>query len=364
MKKKNGFTLIELLAVIVILAIIALIAVPQILKILDKARLNAAKDSTYGIIKAAETYATNFMLENNGTLPSEAIEFECDNTGCNLKTILIGYNLTGLNNLDFKGTKPTSGTIRISNNGRNIVAENLQINGFSCSYANDTATCISDGGSETPEPTTPVVTGPTSEIPTGEGYTNVLKIVYLDPTDLTNNCNSSNINSNTGITTGCMKWYAYSDDGTNYTMILDHNTTEIIDNWNNRNSQLATDINGWDSRLSPRLITADEIITITEYTGTLPYFFETLNSTIPSPYPTPSKYGWLYDRTSSSCKSYACLNNATGTSNNDMWGYWTDGFISSSSAIRVTGDGFMDVQPNNSRCGVRPVITVEKSLIS
>ncbi len=141
MKKKNGFTLIELLAVIVILAIIALIAVPQILNILNKARLNAAKDSTYGIVKAAETYATNFMLENNGSLPIEAIEFECDNTGCNLKTNLTGYNVTGLNNLDFKGTKPTNGTIRISNNGRTIVAENLQINGFSCSYANDIVTC-------------------------------------------------------------------------------------------------------------------------------------------------------------------------------------------------------------------------------
>ena len=46
MKKKNrGFTLIELLAVIVILAIIALIAVPQVIKILNKARLSSAEDS-------------------------------------------------------------------------------------------------------------------------------------------------------------------------------------------------------------------------------------------------------------------------------------------------------------------------------
>ena len=53
---KKGFTLIELLAVIVILAIIALIAVPQVIKILNKARLSSAEDSAYGIVKSAEIY--------------------------------------------------------------------------------------------------------------------------------------------------------------------------------------------------------------------------------------------------------------------------------------------------------------------
>ena len=48
---KRGFTLIELLAVIVILAVIALIAIPQVIKILNKARISAAEDTTSGIVK-------------------------------------------------------------------------------------------------------------------------------------------------------------------------------------------------------------------------------------------------------------------------------------------------------------------------
>ena len=46
-------------------AIIALIAVPQVIKILNKARLSSAEDSTYGIVKSVENYITEFMLKNN-----------------------------------------------------------------------------------------------------------------------------------------------------------------------------------------------------------------------------------------------------------------------------------------------------------
>ncbi len=369
MKKKNGFTLIELLAVIVILAIIALIAVPQILNILNKARLNAAKDSTYGIVKAAETYATNFMLENNGSLPSEAIEFECSSSGCNLKTTLTGYNLTGLNNLDFKGTKPTSGKVIISNNGRTIVAENLKINGFNCNYTNDTATCTSDGGSATPEPITPVVTGPTSENPPSgvEGYTGVLKIVYLDPTDLTNSCDASNINSDTETKTGCMKWYAYADDATTYTMILDHNTTATVA-WNSDNDnssmkevaeQLTNDIVGWNSSLSPRLITADEVAQIT---GNTSWNSATATSAFTDHIALASSYGWLFDRTN---YCIGCLNNAIGTYTS---GYWTSStyFGDSIEVWHVDSSGVLHVNfvSDATRYGVRPVITVSKSKIS
>ena len=99
MKKKNrGFTLIELLAVIVILAIIALIAVPQVIKILNKARLSSAEDSTYGIVSSAENYITEFMLKNNGELPNQDLTFSCGNEGCTLdeRDKLSNYNLTDL----------------------------------------------------------------------------------------------------------------------------------------------------------------------------------------------------------------------------------------------------------------------------
>ena len=126
---KRGFTLIELLAVIVILAIIALIAVPQVIKILNKARLSSAEDSVYGIVKSGETYVTQFMLKNKGELASTDLEFDCDSEGCNLTTELEGYELTGLESLDFKGTKPESGKVVIKSDGK-ITATDVIMNGF------------------------------------------------------------------------------------------------------------------------------------------------------------------------------------------------------------------------------------------
>ena len=129
--KKRGFTLIELLAVIVILAVIALIAVPQILNILNRARLSAAEDSAYGIAKAAETYVTSFMLQNNGAIPSEELEFECTTDGCNLKNTLTDYNIENLDKLDFKGKKPTSGNVYINEDG--LISLRLELDNF-CAY--------------------------------------------------------------------------------------------------------------------------------------------------------------------------------------------------------------------------------------
>ena len=136
--KRNGFTLIELLAVIVILAIIALIVVPQVIKILNKARLSSAEDSTYGIVKSAENYITEFMLKNNGELPNTNLTFSCGNDGCSLNEIdkLSSYNLTDLDKLNYKGTKATSGLVTIKENG-NIEVNNVIINGFACNYPID-----------------------------------------------------------------------------------------------------------------------------------------------------------------------------------------------------------------------------------
>ena len=73
-----------------------------------------------------------------------------------------------------------------------------------------------------------------TEIPS-TGHTGVKAIVYLDPTDITIECNAelaaANVNENgspTGIKSGCMKWYAFKEDDKTYTMLLDHNTTAAI----------------------------------------------------------------------------------------------------------------------------------------
>ena len=128
MKKNKGFTLIELLAVIIILAIIALIAVPQVMKILNQSKKSAFENSVNGLFKSSDNYISNFMLKNDGSIPSE-FEFECNKDGCKLtnesKTKLNGYNLDGLEDLAFKGKSPKSGTIKVSENGKTIYADSI-----------------------------------------------------------------------------------------------------------------------------------------------------------------------------------------------------------------------------------------------
>lgn len=128
---KKGFTLIELLAVIVILAIIALIAVPQVINILNSARQSAAEDSAYGIIKAAESYVATYMMENQGDWVTSDVTFTCSNNGC---TGTVGTQSV---TLDFKGTKPTDGTVTLSTTGEAKITEALVINGFKCSSQTD-----------------------------------------------------------------------------------------------------------------------------------------------------------------------------------------------------------------------------------
>ena len=74
--KKKGFTLVELLAVIVILAIIALIAVPTVINIIGSAQKHAFKDSVYGVIKAGELY---YQSSDQGVAKQEIVlEFPND----------------------------------------------------------------------------------------------------------------------------------------------------------------------------------------------------------------------------------------------------------------------------------------------
>ena len=194
MKKNKGFTLIELLAVIVILAVIALIAVPQVIKILNKSRISAAEDSAYGIVKSAESYVANFMLNNDGSMPSKNLEFECSNSGCVLKTTdLRNYDLTDLNELSFKGVKPKSGTVTIEDNGQTIKASNLEINGFKCNYPNNEGKVSCEKGTNSD-----------------------------DNLDVKDKLENRTYTSGEAITNfGGYNWHVIGDDGTNVTLLMD-----------------------------------------------------------------------------------------------------------------------------------------------
>ena len=144
MKKKNAFTLIELLAVIVILAIIALIAVPQIMKILYQARLKAAEDATYGMIKSTESFLAHQVLIEQ--IDDNDFEFICDSNGICKDEKNENYVL------DYKGKKIVGGTINVQD--RNLIqVDEIIAFGFKCSkdYDEEIVHCTPLDGTERPQ---------------------------------------------------------------------------------------------------------------------------------------------------------------------------------------------------------------------
>ena len=341
--KKKGFTLIELLAVIVVLAVIALIATPIVLNLVKTAKIGAAEQSVTGYVKSIENTIIKDMINNkevsDGNYKYNSIE------------------------ADISGKRPTSGKY-IVKNGK-VESGNFCVDGYYIEYKNGQSKYNKDKECGN--------VGPTKVEPTS---TDTHKgIVYLDPTDLENSCNASNSKSETGIKTGCMKWYIYSEDNNSYTMILDHNTkVEVAYNSTGSNTEmkevktaLESDTSTWDKSLKARLITANEVAKITENTSfdekttTFDkwFYLDSNNKTQVANSTNKSKYAWLYDYTSN-CKTYGC--NIKDSSN---YGYWTSTPTAGggNSAWYVYLNGTLS---NNSTSyagyGVRPVITVSKDI--
>ena len=418
--KNKGFTLIELLAVIVILAVIALIAVPQILNILSSARKSAAESSTLSIAKSADKYVQDFMMKNYGGFPEETVTFECSKEGCKLQTELTDYNITKLEQLGFQGAKPTGGTVTITEGGNKVTASNLEINGYYCNYDGEKSWCETeyikpkyrDGVILKEEFSSKGITG---------GYEGLLAIIYLDPTDLTKECNAGNLAPITdeGPNTGCMKWYAYKEDANTYTMIADHNITGTVA-WNSTNGYSSKNYAGpkevldalkeatteWsDELISPtpytanwtyngqphsytidystygnkaRLISVEEIAEITGASKTTEnnglgwtlqdgeWFYldgaeseDTKWQKRIASSSKKSKYAWLFDNTNS-CTTYGC-----NVSQSGIDGYWTSSASADSSAdartVDYDGGLYSYIVLNANGYGVRPVMIVSKS---
>ena len=383
--KEKGFTLIELLAVIVILAVIALIATPLIMNVINDAKKNSFKDSAYGIIKAVELRAMQEMQNPEGSTPP----YKVDVTG---------------NGITYSGERPTNGWAYVDANG------NIKLymkNGAYCAYKEASSqevtitttpgdcdseinTISSSSATELGESTGPVVpptptTGYSYEPKTGdETYAGIL---YLDPTDLSAECDASSAVSTTNTKSGCMKWFAFGDDGNGNptTAILDHNTTALaVYDFENKNSeangrvqndyeadwQLAQDTSNWDSSLSARFPTADEIANAGGTSGwsdssSSTFYFGGGNSASQN-----GKYWWLYTNLNgvegyngqgNDNNSYQYYSNASGsTSSGSMYGYWTSTPRAGSTSIVWNVYYFGDLLYNNANRsnGVRPVISV------
>ena len=337
---KKGFTLIELLAVIVILAIIALIATPTILGVIEKAKKGAAESSALGYIDAIEKQVMINEMDNTATKITDKTYSVSD-----LKTL----------GVTVKGDEPSEGSVTIEKG--NVTDYNLKFKDYTVTKTNGKVTVKKNESTKTEEV---------------KAYENGTAIYYNPTTG--EKCTESEAVSLTGTKSGCMKWYTFNDEEGNSSvnMILDHNTTAKVA-WNSSGNnsemkevarELENDTKAWKN--AARLITANEVAKISRNTNFdasktgQDWFY--LGSNNQSDKSKRSNYGWLYDRTSSDCKDYGCSNNAE----QDTWGYWTSNANISSfpDAWRVGRSGDLNYGPvSDNRFGVRPVVTVSKSII-
>ena len=426
MKKKNGFTLIELLAIIVILAIIAVITVPIILNIIENSKMGAAKDSAYGYKDSVNKWYVSKLTEdpnyvlNDGTYSVSELgaTVEGKQPGSNSWVTISKTNVTdGCLQFDEYKVEITNGEV-----GEASVGECEGVSVFMGTYV------------------------PPVDTDTHKG------IVYLDPTDLSNTCDSTNYSSVPGETkSGCMKFYIF-DENENGTvdMILDHNTslgifwTKYTESGSYVNYkgprealyQLYEDTKDWvgisdltsDSNYSPawtyrsinhtytidytkhlsasnsydyasetgaykaRFITAEELSFITGKNTTenpnnwvISTFNDDYNigtlSRVSGGQPLYAletdqiarveSYRWLFDNLNS-CQDYSwCSNNSSSLTGNS--GYWTSSpgngndnntYYTSMYAWDVNNTGcVMSMTVGSSAYGIRPVITVPKSVL-
>ena len=400
--KKKGFTLIELLAVIIVLAIIAVIVTPIVTKTIKNAKKGSAEIATQNYIRAVDLAVSNSEI-NKKYIPDGTYDIDSDGN-------LTGTGLPdGKLEIDASGDKPTSGTIVIKS-GQVTTDSKMTIGDYDVAY------------------------NPTSKSyeATEKGNTNMYtngEVVYFNVTT-GEKCTSSDYTeaqSNTGVKEGCMKFYAFNDDGKDtVNLILDHNTTATVpwiskadyveaggteSNFGNfgKNDkgpltvlkQLKNDTSSWKGTITPsnytmdqtgetsnakytidyssykaRLITAQEIATITGNTSWNEkvaansnwYYFDSKTDTESDICKTGNtagcSYGWLYDRSSIDCTVYGCLNN----SDKETYGYWTASSRAATSSnawnVHYYAVGDNPYVSYLGNFGVRPVIEVLRSKLS
>ena len=260
--------MIELLAVLVILAIIALIAVPIIQNMIRDSRKNAT-------LRSAEFYIDAI----NKTIASmqSSIDFDLDDGTYNINSdgnLCLDDECSDIFEVEVENTRPTSGSVDIENN-RVASVSNL----YFPKYKYDVSTV--DGSLEASKSSGKhiynsgdvvyfdVASGSTcSEDEYKKSLGEYETIISLNDsqkivTDYGNSKSGYNgIDNKDANQNSCLKFYVVGSAGNRVTLILDHNTTSVI-NWNtikNLSSgpseefllQLKNDTKDWKGTLTPK----------------------------------------------------------------------------------------------------------------
>ena len=356
---KKGFTLVELLTVIVILSLLTIITVNVVMNMVKKGKETINTKQEVLFEKAAQvwfsdnsellpenglcTYITLGQLKEDGVLDDEL------------------YNITDMDLLD--NNIPVKVTNNVSSSGK--------LN-YSYKYNPDSIA----GCTNVTE--NPNYSGSYIAAANGSTYKG---IVYFDPTNFTKTCTSIDVENNTSLNSGCMRFYIYDSTVNEYKLILDHNTSGNIA-FNAINGSLANDTADWYG--NPRLITSTEIANLTGASTKLhwsnnrtlgtntenqaSWFYLDGSGTSYEGWQTQtsnsndeSKYAWLFNNTNG-CGNYGCTVENNGTN-----GYWTSDTASgNNSAWVIDNQGKLSYseQSTSNGYGIRPVITVPKSVVA
>ena len=425
---KKGFTLVELLGVLVVLSVILMIAFPLITTYINKSKQKAYDTQMGLIITGLKDYViehkevlpvndTDYVTFTLGQLKALGI---VNNSVVNP---LDGKEID--DSMEFKiikdGSKYTYQIVessRLSRNDENHTPS-IILNGNILNYIDLDSTYTELGASATDydgKPLSVTIDKTDLDVSTIGVYqiryevidSNNTKsyairtvivgefkilangtVVYYNP-ETNTKCTSAEAVSVSETKTGCMKWYVFNDDGKSKTvnLLLDHNTTaavpwiteeDYIESGGTKEEfereiiskgpitalkQLKSDTSTWNKSINPRLIEANEIVTITEYPiwDNNFYYFHTNSQTQYKGAAGTNKYAWLFDNTRE-CTTYGC-----NVADSSTYGYWTNTVNPNDpiSAWNVYQRGTLRDSYVESfvYSGVRPVVSVNRSIIT
>ncbi len=443
---KKGFTLVELLGVLVVLSVILMIAFPLITTYINKSKQKAYDTQMGLIITGLKDYAT----DHKEVLPVNDTDYVTFTLG-QLKALGI-VNNSVVNPLDGKeiddsmefkivkdGSKYTYQIVessRLSRDNKNHTPS-IILNGNILNYIDLDSTYNELGASATDYDGKPlsvtidktdldvstigvyqiryevidsnntksyairtVIVGESKKIANGTA-------IYYNVTT-GKKCLSSDYSlsqSNTEVKSGCMKFYAFNDDGESDTvnLLLDHNTTAVFDWYTSYNNtkgpsqefleQLKADTADWKGTITPkkytvdqsqqgskanytidytgfnaRLITANELFKISKLTN-----LDEITLSSENRYSLKTENNWLFDNTYK-CNDYGCPRSEThvGAVSYRVYGYWTSTSCANyyAPAWLVDCDGYINSAAVQGRAvrndywyGIRPVIEVYRDSI-